>query len=149
MINGRDGISGGNLEDGRKFEDIYFRDSVEISENLVKLGGKLKLGEEVYIFPQEIEINSIKDIVKYYNKRLAGGYLVVGFDSYIYKDKKPYISYINEENSKKGYCNMWKMEDFKYVQDINGQGVELMSGDSICYFGKVKEYYDFKVVGTH
>lgn len=149
VINGRDGISGGALEDTKEFEDIYFRDSVEISENLVKLGGKLKLGEEVYIFPKEIEINSIKDIVKNYNKRLVGGYLVVGFDSYIYKDKKPYISYINEENSKNGYCNMWKMEDFKYIQDINGRRVELMSGDSICYFGKVKEYYDFKVVGTH
>lgn len=149
VINGRDGISGGYLEKKKEYEDIYFRDSVEISKNLVELGGKLKLGEEVYIFPKEIEINSIKDIVKNYGKRLDGGYLLLGFDSYIYKDEKPYVSYINEENSKRGYCNMWKKEGFNYIQDINEGSVELMSGDGICYFGKVKGFYDFKVVGTH
>lgn len=52
---------------------------------MVEIEGSINLGKEMYVFPKDIKINSIKDIVKNYKNRLADGILVVGVDSYICK----------------------------------------------------------------
>ena len=148
IIENRDSI-GAALKKAEDYRDIPINTGKELEKNLVEIEGSINLGKEMYIFPKDIKINSVKDIVKNYKNRLADGILVVGVDSYIYKNGEGYISYINEENSKKGYCNMWKEEGFRYNQTIGREKLRLESGDSISYFNNGNNYLGYTVVGTH
>lgn len=148
IIENRDSI-GAELKKAEDYRDIPINTGKELEKNLVEIEGSINLGKEMYVFPKDIKINSIKDIVKNYKNRLADGILVVGVDSYICKNGEGYISYINEENSKKGYCNMWKEEGFRYNQTIGREKLRLESGDSISYFNNGNNYLGYTVVGTH
>lgn len=148
IVENRDSIAA-TLKRAEDYKDIPINTGKEIEENLVQIEGGVNFGKEMYIFPKDTKINSVKDIVKNYKSRLTDGILVIGIDSYIYKAGEGYISYINEENSRKGYCNMWKEEGFRYNQTIGKETVQLESGDSICYFVGEKSYLGYMVVGTH
>lgn len=148
VVEKRDSIST-KVKKLRSFEDISINSGVNKEKNLTEIKGIIALGGEIYIFPENVEINGAKDIVKHYGERMINGSLIVGAEAYVYKDNVPYISYINEENSKKGYCNMWKEEGFAYKQNIGGEDIELEAGDSICYFAGKKGYFGYVVVGTH
>ena len=89
------------------------------------------------------------DIVKNYSEALEGGVLTVTMDITVYRENEPFISYINEENCKNGYCNMWQKEGFHYNQMLGNERVELKDGEAICFFGERKEFLDYRVVGTH
>ena len=56
------------------------------------------------------------------------------------KDGKAYISYINESNAKKGYCNMWLREGGR---DETPYGIFMEIGLAETVF------YDYEVSGTH
>ena len=65
--------------------------------------------------------------------------LYVAVEFVRYKNGEAYISYINEENAKKGYCNMW-----------------LREGGGAAPYGIFMEvglsenmYYDYEISGTH
>ena len=57
-----------------------------------------------------------------------------------YKDGEEYISYINEENARAGYCNMWLRED---GEDTQPYGTFMKIGVA------ADGYYDYEVSGTH
>lgn len=57
-----------------------------------------------------------------------------------YKDGEEYISYINEENARDGYCNMWLREE---GEDEQPYGTYMKIG--VAEDG----YYDYEVSGTH
>ena len=140
---------GGMIRKADISQEIPINTGKVIEKNLCEVEGKILLGKEIYIFPKGTKIEGVQDIVKNYKDSLTDGMLVIGVDSYIYRNENPYISYINEENSRKGYCNMWKEEGFVYNQIIGNENVRLHSGDSICCFSGKKSYLGYTVVGTH
>lgn len=148
-ISGRDNISKGELKNFPLINEISFKEGKKIRENVTVLSGRLPVGQEIYIFPTEIIIENTSDIIKNQRKMLKGGAVVVNMDSTIVRDKKDYISYINKENARLGYCNMWKKEGFVYEQIINDEICLLEDGDAICLNGNVGNFYGYKVVGTH
>lgn len=82
---------------------------------------------------QAIVDGSLEDII------IKDKNLYVAVDFVRYKDGEAYISYVNEENSKKGYCNMW-----------------LREGGGTSPYGIIMEvglpenmYYDYEISGTH
>lgn len=121
----------------------------EMGKNIFTISKAVDFGEELYVFPKSVSIESIKDIISNRDKLLEGGSLVVNMKAYIIKDEQKYISYINSENSLNGYCNMWKKEGFSYEQMLNGKIENLKDGDAICLLGDSGKFYGYKVVGTH
>lgn len=81
-----------------------------------------------------IHENRIEDIV------IRSDSLYVAAEFIRYKDGEGYICYINEENSKNGYCNMWLKEE---------GGKELPLGTFIKIGLAEDGYYDYEVSGTH
>ena len=71
---------------------------------------------------------------------ISSGAVVVCVDIVRLKAETPYLSYINEENAKKGYCNMWLKEGGtdKYPY---GAVARIELGEDT--------YYDYEVSGTH
>lgn len=59
-------------------------------------------------------------------------------------------SYLNVENFRKGYCNMWKTEGYKneYITD-DGKKVVLEDGDFAIISLPEQIFGDYEVVGTH
>lgn len=109
----------------------------------------IDMSGDIYAFPKDIKIENSKDILKNYGNMLRNGQILISFDPYVVRNKLPFISYINAENAKKGYCNMWKTEGFHYRQNINNEWYNLSDGDALCYFGNKITYFDYDVVGTH
>lgn len=82
---------------------------------------------------QAIVDGSVEDII------IKDRSLYVAADFVRYKNGVAYLSYINEENAKKGYCNMW-------LREGGGQtpyGIFLEVGLS------ENMYYDYEISGTH
>ena len=149
VVENRDGISKGELRLADEYSQVSICEGEEEGQNLTKIKDTITLGNEVYIFPKDIEITGAKDIVKNYSEALEGGVLTVTMDITVYRENEPFISYINEENCKNGYCNMWQKEGFHYNQMLGNERVELKDGEAICFFGERKEFLDYRVVGTH
>ncbi len=78
------------------------------------------------------------------------GYLLVRFSIYTVKDGKTHLSYINEDNAKNGYANMWKIEGFANPKlRPDGSGFALEYGDVFLYDLEKRPEPEFDVVGTH
>lgn len=82
------------------------------------------------------------------------GFLIVNFHIYANRQQKRELSYINEDNEKNGYCNMWKTEGYFYKQtDKNGITFHLKDGDfAVFYYGKHQSSsagVDYGAGGTH
>ncbi|MDK2807849.1 MAG: hypothetical protein PWP24_583 [Clostridiales bacterium] len=65
---------------------------------------------------------------------LNQGYLMVNFQIESIQNNQRHLSYINTQNEKNGYANMWKMEGGKgSKQDNIGNTFLLMEGDYVMY----------------
>ncbi|MDD6208430.1 MAG: DUF5704 domain-containing protein [Clostridiales bacterium] len=78
------------------------------------------------------------------------GYLIVAFQIESIDERKPHLSYRNEENSKNGYCNMWKMENqILNRTDSSGNVFHLEYGDVFFYDLSRSTAKDYRSAGTH
>lgn len=78
------------------------------------------------------------------------GYILVNFDIETIKDGSPYLSYINRENEKDGYCNMWKMAGYQYKkEDCRGNMFILQDGDYAFFHLDRSVKDDYISGGTH
>lgn len=141
--------SDGKLEkaDDKKIIKTNNFKSAGVHEYSVK--SQLEFKGKIYAFEKNIEIEGTSDLVRNYRDRLRDGSILVAFDITVYKDNKPYLSYINFENAKKGYCNMWKEEGFNYIQKLEAYEYEMFDGDALCIGGEIKQKNKYLVVGTH
>lgn len=81
---------------------------------------------------------------------LKDGYLAVLFDIETIQEGKRHLSYINGNNAKFGYCNMWKMEGFSNQKtDPSGNLFEFQDGDFVFYDLGRSAAKDYKSGGTH
>lgn len=116
--------------------------------------GEYYLPAEIHVAPKGF------DVADYANKQygldykesfwLKDGYVIVNFDIETIKNGNRYLSYINEENAKDGYCNMWENEGFSYQKtDWKGNTFQLKDGDVIFYDTNWSVSNDYISGGTH
>lgn len=105
--------------------------------------GMYTLPDEYIVVEQGTGIGKLKEAIsqgKADEIIIDGGSLIIAVEFTRYKDNQPYISYINEKNGKKGYCNMWLEE---------GGGQNIPYGAIIRVGVAEADYYDYEVSGTH
>lgn len=94
-------------------------------------------GTELEKIEQAIKSNSLEEL------SFSEGSVVVCVDIVSYKKDIPHLSYINEENAAKGYCNMWLREggtsNYPYGAVIKLKLKDYVDG----------EYYEYEISGTH
>lgn len=81
---------------------------------------------------------------------LKNGYILIQFDIVTVQEKKRHLSYVNAQNAKMGFCNMWKKEGFSYRRTDEEQVVwNLIDGDTFFYQTDQRAGLDYHVGGTH
>ena len=112
--------------------------------NISKWLTTIPLYTDHVVVPKGTELEKIEQAIK--SNSLEGlsfseGSVVVCVDIVSYKKEIPHLSYINQENAAKGYCNMWLREGGTSRYPY-GAVVKLKLKDYVD-----KEYYE--VSGTH
>ena len=110
--------------------DIFvIDDKIDLDKYIDKLGGRFSPKDEI------IEKN---------------GYLVVHFEIVSLDSGKVNLSYANNRNEGKGYCNMFKTQGFNYARtDSHGCDFNFKDGEFIVFDTKYSIYYDYESIGTH
>ncbi len=80
---------------------------------------------------------------------LSGGMIFIAMDFKFESLRSKTISYLNEANFSKGYCNMWRRQGAKDYIAIDGENVPIMDGTLL--FAGIGEttVHDYEVNGTH
>lgn len=114
-----------------------------------------------YYLPSEIHITKKDfDLDKYIKNNgyidykenfwLKPGYIIINFEIETIKNGERHLSYINLDNSAKGYCNMWKMEGYSYDKtDYKGNTFHFIDGDYVLYDTDKSAEKDYISSGTH
>ena len=142
QVDNRDIIHGENLVKLPEV-DIWGRDAVCLEGNKGVWERKISMPTEIMVVDVGTTIEDVRqaileDRVKDILINPVSIYVAAEFVRY--KDGEAYISYINEENAKKGYCNMWLSEGGT-AEKPYGVFLELGVSDRV--------YYDYEVSGTH
>lgn len=130
-----------------------------VSDNNVAKSSKqrwdseFKIPKDIFVVPKDFDVKGYikeKGMLDYSDDIfIKSGYIMVQFDIYTVKNGKKYLSYINEENAKSGYANMWKIEGFFTPRiKTNSKLFDMEFGDVFIY-DLEKDGERNKVVGTH
>lgn len=101
------------------------------------------LYDELLVVPQGTSTEDIQAAIRENRMQdicFSAGSVIVCVDIVSYKDGAPYLSYINEENAKRGYCNRWLIEGGTESYPY-GAVLKIELGEH--------GYYDYEVSGTH
>lgn len=123
--------------------DYWNRECANVNENKAVWKKDCELPDEFIVVQEgttsedieEAVINNKMQDIIYKNQNL---YIAAEFVRV--KDGEAYISYVNEDNAKKGYCNKWLEEG---GSDRTPYGIFLMVGLAETV------YYDYEISGTH
>lgn len=141
-VENRDQLSGDKPEP-LVDKEVWERNLCELNGNIGIWTGEYELPEEYIVVPQGVTTEDLQQAIADETTDeliINGGSLIIAVEIVRYKDDEPYISYINEENAKNGYCNMWLYEG----------GRENVPYGTIIKSGlAVNDYYDYEVSGTH
>lgn len=130
-------------------------DSRRAQASIQEWYGEYSLPAEVYAVPRGM---NLADFVRTNGGRidsrspifLRDGYIAVNFDIITVNDGQEDLSYINEANAAKGYCNMWSTEGFSYRRaDAVGKEYAFSDGDVMLYDLDRSIAGDYRVEGTH
>lgn len=111
----------------------------EDDENTYNWTSSFGIDGQIVVMPKNIKPQNEEIIKKY---AIRNNEVIVNSEIKGYKEDVCVYSYINEENYKNGYCNMWKTE-----QDFSRN--DCYDGD-LAVINIPKEVYgDYEVVGTH
>lgn len=138
----------GNVLEKAPDEIVWTKEgSMDGSSNQYMWKTNMELGESIVAVKKGTEIKWNEDIDGYV---LRGDNILINFEIYGYCGKTAELTYNNVENYKKGYCNMWKTEGYKYeFTDKTGNKIRLMDGDALFLDVSGKIYQDYEVIGTH
>ena len=139
----------GKMSYERLAERIEFNGDkkTQVSDGVYEWEESMEIGENLLAMPKGVNPDS-EEIVNQYAYR--GGSILINFDINGYSGNNWGYSYINVENSPKGYCNMWKTEGFLYdFVDKTGTEYKLKDGDSVIIEINGGIYEDYEIVGTH
>lgn len=129
-------------------------DEKRASMSKQKWYGEYYLPSQVYVVPKDFDLAGYEKKKGAFHFRedfwLKNGYIMIQFDIKTVNGGKTYLSYINEENAKQGYCNMWKLEGMDYTRtDADGVTWNLKDGDTFLYDTDKRTGLDYIVGGTH
>ena len=124
-----------------------------VGKSMQRWYGQYGIPSEIYVTEKDMDIQqyaNAQGLLAQSDCWLKDGYLVLQFDIQTIKNKEIHLDYINEENEKKGYCNMWKLEGYSYEKEkVNGAKVSFESGDILVYDLQNSAARDYKIGGTH
>lgn len=121
---------------------IVFDEFVPTKENNVFMW------KETYTLPSDFRIMKEGADVDS-NQVFKGGYLLTVFEFVFDNPEYKTLCYINQDNSTKGYCNMWKRQGGRSEFEINEQIID--GEDGIIFVTAIPEKVksDYEVNGTH
>ena len=141
-VESRDTILGERIRELPSME-IWSRELLSLSGNRGVWRKELKQPVEYILVNESVTLEDIKRAIADGNIDelvIKDKSLYVAAEFVRYKDGIAYISYINEENAKKGYCNMWLREDGSKTTPY-GIFMEIGLPETT--------YYDYEISGTH
>lgn len=129
-------------------------DSKKVALSKQKWYGEYYLPSKVYVVPKDFDLADYEAKNGAFHFReafwLTEGYIMIQFEIKTINEGKSYLSYINAENAKYGYCNMWKKEGVLYQKtDLDGVQWKFEDGDAFLYDRKRRVGLDYIVGGTH
>lgn len=129
-------------------------DTAVAQSSVQRWSSKFMLPEDIYVVPSGFDVeayiaqNGLLDASD--EAFIKNGYLMVQFQIYSMKNEQSYLAYINKENAKKGFANMWQIEGFvnpRPQADLSMFYLEM--GDVFIYDLAKGGEADHKIVGTH
>ncbi len=116
--------------------------------------GEYYLPSQVVIVPKGYDLVKAEQKCGSFNYRedfwLKDGYILIQFDIVTIKDRKKHLSYVNLDNAKTGFCNMWNREGYTYQRkDREGVIWNLEDGDTFLYDLNSCTGLDYRTGGTH
>jgi hypothetical protein len=125
-----------------------------IAKSVQNWYGEYYLPSEIHVVPKGFNINEyIKNnggLTYKENFWLKNGYIIVNFHIETIQNGKRHLSYINADNEKQGYCNMWKREGYQYKKaDYKGNEFSFIDGDYVLYYTDKSAANDYTSAGTH
>jgi hypothetical protein len=125
-----------------------------IAKSVQNWYGEYYLPSEIHVVPKGFNINEyIKNnggLTYKENFWLKNGYIIVNFHIETIQNGKRHLSYINADNEKQGYCNMWKREGYQYKKaDYKGNEFCFIDGDYVLYYTDKSAANDYTSAGTH
>ncbi|MBO5247262.1 MAG: hypothetical protein J6B28_08405 [Eubacterium sp.] len=117
--------------------------------------GAYQLSPDLYIVDADIDLNTY---IRMRGGRIYGrdevfkrdGYLLVQFEIQTVPKEQVHLSYTNVLNSRKGYCNMWRLQGFHYTRTDCGDNQFLFQdGDCLLFDTRYTLHTDYESYGTH
>ncbi|MFQ9932901.1 MAG: DUF5704 domain-containing protein [Lachnospiraceae bacterium] len=159
------------IKDGQRHEvDVYIEESRDIlsrrklkkvpeavewtneekemhDDNIFLWKKEFFIGGNIIALPKGTDISDTDKVWEYI---FRNGNILINFDIKGYCGENAENSYINVENYREGYCNMWKSEGYSYeFVDNMGEKINLKDGDAFVTALPGKLYEDYEIVGTH
>ena len=124
-------------------EQVLYIDKCEKKENVSLWNIENPLYGELVVVKKGTSVEDIQEAIKRGKTEdimLKQGFVIVSVDITSYKENVPYLSYINEINAVKGYCNKWTAEGGTDAYPY-GTVLKIALGNHT--------YYEYEISGTH
>lgn len=121
-------------------------DCEDVGNNTYVWHTSYKLPYNVVPVKYGMEIDDYKSLMANYLKK---GTVFVVFDFTLENEGAKSLSYINESNFKRGYCNMWRQQGGVQNLDISGKIISVKDGTAFMTRVGSGIKYDYEVNGTH
>ncbi len=130
------------------------KDSLTAVNSVQEWSGRFVVPDDIFAVPAGTDIEeyvrtngSIEETDEIFIRK---GYLLVQFDIYTVKAGEKHLSYINEENAKDGFANMWKIEGFTNPRLRKDKSeFTLEYGDVFLYDLEKHQKDSHEIMGTH
>ncbi len=138
-----------NTTDARKIESsIYFE-----NYQLLNDSNNTFLWTTNYTLPHDFvavkEGSEIKHIENEKHKHLKNGVIFISFEFEYENEGCKTLLYINSDNYRQGYCNMWRQQGGLDNIEINEKVIDIIDGTLFVSQVGEKIKYDYEVNGTH
>ncbi len=138
------------IKDGKKIEvDVYSEEKGDYinKSKYIKSPDKMDLGNSLIALPKGKNIKNNEELNMY---AIKSENILINFKIKGYCGEICLLDYLNVENFKRGYCNMWKSEGYKYeFISKSSEKLVLNDGDVIILRLSDKIYDDYEIIGTH
>lgn len=136
-------------------ENRNVADAIVRAQSVQVWNGEYQLSPDLYLVNADVDLDTY---VRLHGGRIRqsdpvfkrDGYLLVQFEVRSYPSGEAHLSYINQANSSRGYCNMWSLQGFCYARsDCFGNTFSFSDGDCLLFDTKYSLQTDYESWGTH
>lgn len=136
-------------------EEHNVGDAMVRAQSVQVWDGEYQLSPDLYLVSADVDLDIY---VRLHGGRIRkndpvfkrDGFLLVQFEVRAYPSGEAHLSYANQVNSSRGYCNMWSLQGFCYARtDCFGNTFSFSDGDCLLFDTKYSLYTDYESWGTH